>query len=308
MSKTYKLGLCGVGRFGKNYIKTIEGMEDAEIVAISTSNPENAKLFNHKVIVFDHFSKLAQCGALHGVIIATPPNTHYQIMKNCVDNVLPFLVEKPMCGNINETLAASYLIKSSRIACMVGHTQLQNPAYRELVTMYDYDKAKTVLSQVCSVGPFRKDVSMLWDWLPHDFSMLLTLMREFPDKLKASYVKHENYDNSGEVEVELHWKKTKATIKLNNLATKKYRVFQVDSAVKRVTMFDNELFETRDNKIRQIHVKKEMPLRVQVENFILAMETNTQIGVDLAVKIAKLIEFCEKSIEQNSKLITVKEG
>ena len=38
-------------------------------------------------------------------------------------------------------------------------------------------------------GPFRMDVSSLWDWGPHDLSMCLEIIGKYPSKVKAEFLK-----------------------------------------------------------------------------------------------------------------------
>ena len=73
-------------------------------------------------------------------------------------------------------------------------------------------------------GPFRTDVSALWDWGPHDLSMCLDIIKEFPTKVEAEFT--ENYSEGGasksNIKIILTFKDNKfAEINIGNLMNTK---------------------------------------------------------------------------------------
>lgn len=306
--KIYRFALIGCGRFGKNYIKTIAGMDNVQITHLVTSKPENAKLIANKVKIFKTYGELLSMPHVDGVIIATPPETHSIILQDCIYHLLPALVEKPLCMSLKEANALRDYVKTSKVPVMVGHTQLYNPAYVEFCSRFKSQKPKTIQSKVSSFGPFRDKTPMLWDWAPHDLSMCLNLLKEMPTKVSAVQTSHANYPNSGQLEINLEFKATKANIYINNLSANKYRAFVGTSSFQTMSMFDEELYEGRSDRIFQIQVPKERPLKCVVDAFVEAIETSqggneVWVGLDLAVDITKVIEKCQRSIEKNGEYI-----
>lgn len=303
--KIYKFGLIGVGRWGKNFVKTIEAMEGVEIAHICTSKPENAKLFKKKPRVSKDYKSLCTDFALDGVIICTPPSTHMEIIYECICNLKPFLVEKPMCMNLMDAKAIRDTVKYTRVPCMVDHTHLFSPAWEEMVYRMKKEKILSINSKAYAFGPFRKDVPMLWDWAPHDIAMCVELMKEMPTRVQASYVPNENYDNSGEINIALYFKNLTANILINNASENKYRAFVASSDYLTFSIFCDELFETRSGKCTQQKITLETPLKRLIDNFILAIETQNYEGLDLGVNVVNIIEKCRKSIENNAELINI---
>lgn len=304
--KIYKFALIGVGRWGKNYIKTIEQMSGVQITHLCTRNPENAKLIKkNKVKVVKNYMELCSDRFLDGVIVATPPHTHHEIVCSVAHSLLPVMVEKPLSLSLEEAISTANFLKEAKVPVLVDHTQLFNPAYEELVTSFKNDQIKTIDAKVCSFGPFRKDVSMLWDWAPHDISMVINLMKGKPAKVKASLVEHENYDNSGQLLITLKYKNTDINIKIDNLSGSKYRSFRASSNSKTITLFGEELYETRGDWIRTVQLTNEKPLQRAIMAFVDAIETNSMIGLDLAVDVAAVIEKCQKSIDNDSEFVNV---
>jgi predicted dehydrogenase len=299
MSKElYKIGLIGVGRMGKNYISTINKMEDIEITHLCTTKPENAKLVSNHVKITGNYQDLFYDKTIDGVIIATPPSTHMDIMRNCVNTALPFMVEKPMALSTKDCVLINEMVLKFNLGCMVDYTQLYNPAFIELQRLYKGRKIETIETKVCAFGPFRKDVSMLWDWAPHDIAMILSLLKDFPTKINASYEKDEEHDNSGKLTIELTFKNTKAKIFIDNTSDVKYRSLIAKAGFSTMTIFGGELYETRDDKISSFPLSKELPLKKAVEEFIAAIDTGEAVGVNTSIDVSRIIEKCEKILNK----------
>jgi len=304
--KVYKCGLIGCGRFGKNYIRTIQQMENVEITHLYTSNPANSSLFKNKVKITDNYIELLLDKKLDFCIIATPPHTHFEIICGCFYHLLPFICEKPICLNSYDSQEIKNLAQKQQIPCLIDNTQLFNPAFIELVKTFKNDPIKSIVSKSASFGPFRKDIGILWDWCGHDLSMMIRLLKETPISVKANLISHPNYDNSGQLHVDVKFKHLVASIDVDNLSSSKYRGFTAESNFLKMTMFDQELFQIRGDSCKTITVSNEKPLTKVISSFIDALEDKLQIDIGLSCDIIKILEKCDESLKNNNKEIIVK--
>ena len=127
-----RLGLIGVGRWGKVYLRTLASLSDrCRLSGLCTSNPENADGLGPSVTVTPDWRALVQsdCDA---VIIATPPATHAQIVEACLEAGKPCLVEKPLCLDVATAERLHRRVQASGVPVLVDHTQLFSPAYQAL--------------------------------------------------------------------------------------------------------------------------------------------------------------------------------
>lgn len=296
------MGLIACGRWGKNYVSTVNAMENVEITHVVTTHPENAKLFKNKVRVLKNYRELCTINGLDGAFLAAPSSFHNEIAQECLYGLLPIMIEKPMCIGYEQTLTLSKSIRGAKIPCLVNHTQLFNPAYQEICSLFKAGRPKKIISKFCTHGPFRPDCPMLWDYGVQDVSMILNLLKENPLEVNATLDAHKNYPNSGELVIDLRFKSTEAHIVINNIATKKYRSFITETGWNQMSMFDEELYEIRESGINRVHVPTEKPLARAIQAFIAAIEANEYVGVDLAVDVARVLERCQESINKNSGL------
>lgn len=303
-----RLGLIGVGRWGKRYIETIDSRPEVYLSIVASKNPETAQLLPNTTIVADWKDLLNK--DLDGVIISTPPASHGSILRVFVEAGVPVMVEKPLCLNISEAFELYELIEKKGVPVLVDHTQLFHPAFDVLKKRAkELGNIKFISSEGMAFGPFRHDVSVLWDWAPHDISLCLDLLEELPNRVSA-------LGNEYAVAINLDFDEGFfAWITNSNLSNKKRRMFAVYFEHKVLVLDDlseNKLvecdfnFELRFEK-RQVlgsgtplSVAEAKPLTRAVTHFIQGITGGdlTRFGLRLACDVIRVISTAEKSMEK----------
>jgi predicted dehydrogenase len=126
---------------------------------------------------------------LDGVLLATPVFTHYTLARRCLEAGKHTFVEKPLAPS---TALAEELIALSEqrgLSLMCGHTFLYSPpvrAVRELIDSGELGKLYFVSTSRVNLGVHQRDVSVIWDLGPHDFSILLYWLRRAPKTIRAT--------------------------------------------------------------------------------------------------------------------------
>lgn len=285
-----KLGLAGVGRWGANILKTINSLDGVQIGALYSSNPENINLISKNAYFYnDPFCLIDDWkhSKLSGIIIASPAETHKPLIERCLSRGIPFFVEKPICDNLSDTLDICQKIEKSKISCLVDYTQLFNPAFQKLKEVSGGQKPTKLSSFVSSFGPFRGGIPFWYDWLPHDFSMIL----QFLDKIEIKKVCHypnDKYKNSGEVIVI----GDNFTIDIENDGETKARYFQYMVEGRRLEAINNDRFYL-DNTVSLI--SGDPPLTGAIKKF-LNLSAGEKFGLDITPKIGYLLEDVRKFI------------
>lgn len=182
MPSKIRFGLIGAGRWGKNYIRTLERLSGrCELTHLCTSHPENAQLVGHPVTVVSDWRKLVS-GDCDAVIISSPSSTHAEMLEACLDARKPCIVEKPCFLDVPTAKRLCARIMAEKHTVLVEYTQLFNPAYQTLRKRLQETKEpiRLIISEGMSLGPFRGTEPALWDWCPHDLSMSLDLLNLSP--------------------------------------------------------------------------------------------------------------------------------
>ena len=103
-----KYGIIGTGVMGREHIKNIELIENAEVVALCDSHEpsinSSLEIINNNVQVFQNHSELINANIVDAYIISTPNFSHIDILKDLVRTKAHLLIEKPLCTTIEDCL------------------------------------------------------------------------------------------------------------------------------------------------------------------------------------------------------------
>ena len=187
---TIKVGLIGYGYWGPNLARNFYELPTSELIAISDQKEDQLKRAQSKypeVKLAKDYRELFKMG-LDAVVVSTPPKTHFQIAKDCLEHGLHVLAEKPLTLDSQQAEELIELADSKGLTLMVGHTFRYNSAIhemkkyienKELGDVYYIDTARL------NLGLFNRDSNVIWDLAPHDISILLYLLNEKPISVSA---------------------------------------------------------------------------------------------------------------------------
>jgi predicted dehydrogenase len=181
-----RLGVVGAGRWGRNIIKTIASLHAVELAGVASGNPDTQKLVPAGCRVVGDWRDLIDRVPMDGVVIATPPATHFPIAKASIDAGLHALIEKPLSLDLEEAEEILSLARGSHRVVMTEFTQLFNPKFRALLgSLPVLNGVQSILTRAGNFGPVRTDTPVLWDWGAHELSMLITLAGGEPISIAA---------------------------------------------------------------------------------------------------------------------------
>lgn len=227
-SEHINLGLIGAGKWGRNYIRTIAGLDGVALTRLASRNPESSALVFPDCTLSEEWRDLIAAGDLDGVIIATPPTTHAEITLAAIGAGLPVLVEKPMTLSLAEAEAVAEAANTNNAIVLIDHIHLYSAAWEALKREAQaLGTLKAVSTIAGNWGPFRPDTSMMWDYGAHDIAMCLDLVGRSPETAIANTIEtREADDGKGEsLALELGFGDVTARITLSNLHSGKNRLF-----------------------------------------------------------------------------------
>jgi predicted dehydrogenase len=122
--------------------------------------------------------------AVDAVILATPVHTHFGLGRQAIEAGKHTFVEKPLAGSLADAIALVDCADEHDVTLMCGHTFLYSPAVRGVKRLIDSGELGDIYfisSSRVNLGLHQRDVSVIWDLGPHDFSILLYWMGEMPE-------------------------------------------------------------------------------------------------------------------------------
>jgi predicted dehydrogenase len=281
--KRVSLGLCGAGRWGKRYLSTIENNPRLKIQGLFSRNPESRQLVPEDCFITPHWEELLERQDLDGIIIATPPSTHFDIAKAALKRRLPCMIEKPLCLNLSDALSLYELEKTSQTLVLVDHTLLFHPIYTELKKRLQDEVIEELRSEGSNWGPFREDCNPLWDYGAHDVAFCLDLLKAEPQDVKV------NVTAQGSFETELTWENgVKAFIKSSNVEKKKTRLLEVKTKSRKFVFDDLATPESVQKPL-------DCALNFFADGIVGRVSKNDpRFGLGLAVGVVSTLERAQK--------------
>lgn len=317
MNRPIRLGLIGVGAWGINYVKTIENIHGLEIDLIACKSLKNKSYLQDLYRVVDCWEEVIKCPRIDGIIIASPPSTHFEIAAEAIKKNKQLIIEKPITLSSYEAKILLELSLENKINVKVNHIYLYHPMY---IFLKKYIQQKKDLNSIITLsgnfGPFREDVSPLWDWGPHDLAMCLDLIGEIPSKIEAKYNKLEfaSRKTKSNIFTKLSFSNNKyAELEFGNLMKSKKRFMKLNFAnvsyifdpirYKYIQKENNFQLEEIDQKqITKDISFEDSPLEVLLKDFMKDIKINRfKINdLQLSISVIKIIEQIEMILEKKS--------
>jgi len=176
-----KVGVIGCGYWGPNLIRNFVEIPQSEVVIVADLKEErlsHIKASYPQIKVTKDYQDLFDLD-LDAVVIATPPATHYQLAKSCLQHDLHVLVEKPITTKSEHAEELIQIAKSNSLVVMVGHTFEYNAAVHTLKSLVDSGELGQIYyldAARLNLGLFQRDMNVLWDLAPHDISIMLYVL------------------------------------------------------------------------------------------------------------------------------------
>lgn len=297
-----RLALVGVGHWGKNYLTVISQLKNCRITHICAQTEKTLSKFASSFQKTTDYREWLTDKTIDGVIIATPAVTHFLITKDFINHGIPVLVEKPFTTNLKDAVLLKKLADKYKSQVMVGHEYLYNPAYLKLKQIFpQLGKLQFVSCEAGNWGPFRQDVSTLWDWGPHDVAMLIDLFGVLP-----KYVQAQGDDDI--VKAQLNFPKATSFIKLNRKLNNKVRKL-IAVGIEKSYLYD----ERAENKLMiftdsaNFRYPKDSALKQEITAFIALIENQKPPPTDIehAVQVIRVLDALEKSMTQSGRTVFV---
>lgn len=134
----YNIVLIGCGHMGAVHLDDIYMMENVCIYGVVDTHPERAKSFAKKYGAksFDtSYERYLKDEKTDIVICATYPESHLEILKQCVKYKKHLLCEKPIVTNLKDAAEFVSIVKTAEIKVQIGYILRFNQTYQTVAKM-----------------------------------------------------------------------------------------------------------------------------------------------------------------------------
>jgi predicted dehydrogenase len=262
MKQPISVGVVGCGYWGPLLVRNFKGLPNCRLKAVCDVSEARLKhvrgLYSDVEGVSD-YDQLLNGVDLDAVVLATPVKHHYSMAKASLLAGKHTLIEKPMAASSAECEELNAIAKQKGLVLMIGHTFLYSSAVRKIVEIIqagDIGDIRYINSRRLNLGLFQKDINVAWDLAPHDISIILHILGEFPVTVNCSGNAHVAPEIEDVTNMSLSFRhKRFATIQSSWLEPRKVREMTI-VGTRRMIVYDD--LQTSE-KIRIYDVRVERP-------------------------------------------------
>jgi predicted dehydrogenase len=330
------VAVIGLGYWGPNLLRVLADKPEAEVRWICDLDRERLGRFRRRypsVRTTTHLDRVLADPAVEAVIIATPVNTHYALAARALQAGKHVFVEKPLApsSELADDLAAQANEREQVLMC--GHTFVYSPPVRAIKRMLQEGKLGDIYfisSSRVNLGLHQRDVSVIWDLGPHDFSILLYWLSEMPTSVRAvgrdSIVRGiadvafvtMTFASGIVANVELSWlapSKLRRTVIVGSErmvtyddgATEPVRVFDSGVVYKDPETFGEYHLSYRSGDIVSPKIESHEPLGLELADFLGAIRAGETMPFHtaLARSVVRIVEAADRSLKQGGREVSL---
>ena len=289
------VGVIGVGMMGQNHARVYSGI--ANLIGIADSD-ENAVVEiskRLKVKGYLDFHDLLKSKDLDAVTVSTPTSTHFEVASAAIEAGKHVLIEKPMCGELDNARKLVESAKRKGVVLAVGYIERHNPVVgfaRSLLEKNQFGDVISISSRRVSSFPSRiRDVGVILDLGIHDIDVIRYLMGTNTKSVYAlagnsggsEFEDHANilleFENGIFAFIEVNWLTPMKVRKVALTCSKNFvemdyinQFLQISSSTMKKIDTGNLYRIPQEYEGRKIELERTEPLKNELTDFLNAIE------------------------------------
>ena len=344
MRRTVNVAVIGCGYWGPNIIRNIYQLQEANLLSVCDLRPERLEYVKEHfpgVGVTTELDSILTNPEIEAVVVTTPAESHFSLSKAVLETDKHVLVEKPLAQSCDECKELITLAASKGKTLMVSHTFLYNAAVRKLKEYVDAKELGEVYylySSRLNLGRIRNDINALWNFAPHDISIILYVLEQKPTAVRAkgqSYIQpgvedvafvHLDFEDGVSAMIHISWLDPNKVRKMTVVGSKKMIVYDDVSRDSKIIVYDKGIdkvnikdslgefnsfgeFQLRvragDMHIPEIDFIE--PLKVECSHFIecIVHKTKPLTDGEEGYQVVKILETAQRSMDQGGTRVAI---
>ena len=263
------------------------------------------------------------------VVIATPPESHFELAAEAIAAGKHVLVEKPMATSTAEATEMVQLAREAGVTLAAGHTFAHNAAVwklKDIVDSGELGRLHYLDAARLNLGLYRNDVNVLWDLAAHDISITTALLCDVPDSVSAWGGRHtKRFDEDVamlrmlferkqiESTVRVSWLDPVKVRRTTIVGSEKMAVYDDMNEDERIKIFDHGRKQNggllgdpptvryRFGDVTAPRIDFSEPLRLELSDFIDCARTGRRPRADghAGLTVVAVLEASDQSLREN---------
>lgn len=318
------IGVVGIGAMGKNHARVCSELGYINLVGIYDKDIKKSTSVAKKLGTKCYTSYRELLNKIDALIIATPTETHYRIAIDALRNGKHVLIEKPISTSVKKAQLLVKKAEEENLRLITGQIERYNPAVQFVKDGMQKNKFGDVITisskRVSRLYKRILDIGVILDIGIHDLDVMQYLAGEI-ESVYASAGKYNqnlnfedhanillNFSNGIKGMIEVNWL---TPIKIRQLfLTCSEHYVAVDYIDQSVTISSSTFKKLNEMdlfhipiqySINKIALEKKEPLKIEISNFIDAIDKKEQAlatGED-GLNALKIVQATIKSYKNN---------
>jgi len=326
------MAIIGCGYWGPNLIRNFNQISTCKVVKccdLCDEKLNRIKTLYPSIKTTNNLDEILEDESINGVAIATPVYTHFDIGKKCLEHDKHVMIEKPLASSSLQCKELIQLAESNNKVLMVGHTFEYTAAVnkaREIVESRELGDIYYIHCIRVNLGLFQPDINVIWDLAPHDISIILYVMQEFPIAINGQGKAHFkdriedvstitlNFANGGIAFIHNSWLDPCKIRRITIVGSKKMLVYDDINPNEKIKIYDKGVevppyydtyaefhFSYRYGDIYTPRLNEYEPLRRECEHFLECIRMGTTPISDgySGLRVVSILEAANRSLNNH---------
>jgi predicted dehydrogenase len=331
------MAVVGYGYWGPNIVRNLMDRPELQLWGLCELDPERVGKFASRypgVRTCANFQEVIEDPDVDAVSIATPPSTHYSLVKQALEAGKHVLVEKPLATDTEQAESLFELAERSGLVLMPGHTFLYSPAVnkvRQLIESGELGEIYFVTSSRMNLGIYQAH-GVVNDLAPHDLSILLYWLDQpvsivaasgstvFQSGVPETAFLTLSFEKGPTANVQVSWlapRKVRQMIVVGSKRMVQYDDAATDGAIRiydrgldfsEPSNFGEYQLTYRSGDMVAPRLEAAEPLGLELEDFARAIRTGTppRSHAALGVEIVRVLEAAHRSLTSSGQPVALR--
>ena len=331
MKKPISIGVVGCGYWGPNLVRNLKCLECNLKAMCDSSEPrlEHLKSLYSDIEGVTDFKHMLNGVGLDAIVVATPVKHHFEMARESLLAGKHTFIEKPMAASSAECEELIEIAEHMGLVLMVGHTFLYSAPVRKIVEIIksgDIGDIRYINARRLNLGLFQKDINVAWDLAPHDISIILHLLGEYPTTVNCQGNAHVTpgiedvtnislaFPNNRFATIQNSWIEPRKIREMTIVGTHRMIAYDDVQTVEKIRVYDARVerpahydtfaefhysYHSGDSYIP--HLDLHEPLKEECQHFLNCIKNGTRplSGGRDGLELVRILEAASASLKQN---------
>lgn len=329
MQRIFNVAVIGCGYWGPNLIRNFQSLPNCRVKKAcdeSTERLEHMHRLYAELEPVTKFDDVVNDESIEAIAVATPVASHFNLARRSLLAGKHTFIEKPMAASVQQCLELIDLAEKRNLTLMVGHTFLYSSPVRKIKEIVDSGEIGDILyisARRLNLGLFQKDINVFWDLAPHDISIIMYIMNEFPQYINCQGKAHFtsgiedvttlilNFSNGGFATIHSSWIDPSKVREMTFVGSKKMIVYDDTAPLEKIKIYDKRVqppphYETFADFYYSYHygdiytpyIQQTEPLKTECQHFLDCIESGTRplsCGIN-GMQVVQILEAAARSL------------